>query len=88
MWIIFIQMLQKLCFTILPFRKKKNPQIPPFLAQKFLCTLGVEIEGKKLSNDMLKPFASVDELIEFKNAMRKPPKNNVPINIFKSQNTL
>ena len=50
--------------------------------------LGVEILGKQLDEKIFKPFCSIDEIIEFKNKMRKPPKGNVPILIDKSNNKI
>ncbi|MFH1288230.1 MAG: S24/S26 family peptidase [bacterium] len=59
-------------------QKEKQTQTNIF-GTKCLLTLGVEIIGKKLDAKTHSPFKSVDELIEFKNSMRKPPKGNVPI---------
>ena len=50
-------------------------------------TLGVEIMGKKLDAAM-KPWASIEELIAFKSKMRKPPANNVPIEIIQNKNSI
>lgn len=43
----------------------------------------MEILGKKLDTKIFKPFKTIEELIQTKNAMRSPPKSNVPINITK-----
>ncbi len=53
-----------------------------------MLTLGVEILGKKLDNNIFKPFTSVDEVIKFKNSMRRPPAGNVPILIAKAGNKI
>lgn len=45
-----------------------------------LLTLGVEIVGKDISRNF-KPFESLEELVSFKKAMRRPPAGNVPIDI-------
>jgi hypothetical protein len=44
-----------------------------------LATLGVQMAGKILEEDLNQPFKSVQEMMNFKNAMRRPPKGNVPI---------
>lgn len=43
-------------------------------------SLDIDIIGKD-TDQWFSKFASIDELIEYKNAMKKPPKGNVPINI-------
>ncbi|MGX2972839.1 hypothetical protein, partial [Helicobacter sp. T3_23-1059] len=68
--------------------QKQNPTNTNIFGMRILRTLGVEIEGKKFDDNILKPFVSIDELIDCKNAMRKPPKGNVPINIFQRSNVL
>ncbi|UFG20112.1 hypothetical protein LJN47_00290 [Helicobacter pylori] len=52
-----------------------------------LMTLGVEILGKRLDENLC-PFYSVEELIAFKENMRKAPKNNTPINIVQYNNKI
>jgi hypothetical protein len=46
-----------------------------------LRSLGVKIAGKDVDEDLNKPFSSLEEMIEFKSAMRRPPAGNVPIEI-------
>jgi len=53
-----------------------------------LLSLGVEILGKKLNTSIFQPFSDIDELITFKNRMKKPPKGNVPILINKKGNII
>lgn len=50
----------------------------------------MEIIGKDFreNDEILKPFESIKELIAYKNSMRKPPKNNVPLNIYKAENVI
>ena len=48
-----------------------------------LLTLGVKVLGKTLDPSIMKPFETLDALIDFKNSMRPPPANNVPIEIEK-----
>ena len=50
-------------------------------------TLGIEIIGKSLDREM-RPWKDMEELIEFKSNMRKPPKNNVPIDIIKKRDKI
>jgi hypothetical protein len=44
-----------------------------------LKTLGVNFIGANKHTSADLPWASIDELIDFKNNMKKPPKDNVPI---------
>ncbi|HNX82705.1 MAG TPA: hypothetical protein PKL77_11240 [Candidatus Omnitrophota bacterium] len=55
---------------------------------RMLLTLGVEIIGRNLDPNTFKPFTSVDELISFKNSMRRPPRGNTPILINKSSSLI
>ena len=50
---------------------------------RLLITYGVEIHGKELDEKKFQPFKNINELINFKNAMRKPPRGNIPIVISK-----
>ena len=78
----------KIMFYNLAISQKQNPTNTNIFGMRILRTLGVEIEGKKFDDNILKPFVSIDELIDCKNEMRKPPKGNVAINIFKKPNAL
>lgn len=78
----------KIMFYNLAIPQKQKPIDTNIFGTRILRTLGIEITGKNLPNEMLKPFSNVDELIDFKNTMRKPPKGNVPINIFKAKNNV
>jgi hypothetical protein len=66
----------------LQIEEKENPTQTNIFGTKCLLTLGVNIIGKKHNKDT-KPFKTIEELIEFKNNMRKPPKGNTPIDIKK-----
>jgi len=46
-----------------------------------LTSLGVKIGGKKLDRALNTPFKNLQEMIDFKSAMRRPPAGNVPIDI-------
>lgn len=61
---------------------KKRPSATNVFGTNILLTLGVTIVGKDTSR-WFKPFESLDELIQFKKGMRKPPAGNVPITITK-----
>ncbi|MDD6285087.1 MAG: hypothetical protein PUA60_00055 [Methanobacteriaceae archaeon] len=62
-------------------RKDKKPSDTSIFGTKIMKTLGVVILGKNVED--ISPFKTIDELISFKNNMRKPPKGNVPIVITK-----
>lgn len=62
--------------------KKKKPSSTSVFGTNILLTLGVTVIGKD-TNLWFKPFLSLEELIEFKDNMRNPPKGNVPITIKK-----
>lgn len=65
---------------------KKPADTITFGTNMFL-SLCVDIVGKKTDKWFTK-FNSVDELIAFKNSMRKPPSGNVPIKISKFDNRI
>ena len=55
---------------------------------RLLITYGVEIHGKVLKREIFQPFKNIDELINYKNNMRKPHKGNIPILIEKNKNKI
>lgn len=62
--------------------QKRVPTQTNIFGTKLLRTFGVEIYGKTGYDDRIfAPFNSIDELIECKSRMRRPPKKNVPIAI-------
>lgn len=63
----------------LQIEQKENPTETYIFGTRLLLTLGVDILGKKLDDNLFKPFSSISELIDAKNSMRKAPKGNVPI---------
>lgn len=63
-------------------REEKKPSDTSVFGTNILLTLGVTIVGKNISR-WFKPFKTIDELIQFKSGMRKPPAGNVPITITK-----
>lgn len=66
------------------YKKTSNTNI---FGTRLLHTLNVSIIGKKSSYNY-NSFKSIDELIEFKNKMRKPPTGNVPIEITKYEDRI
>lgn len=63
-------------------RENKQPSDTSVFGTNILLTLGVTIVGKDTSR-WFKPFKTLDELIDFKSRMRRPPAGNVPILITK-----
>lgn len=61
-------------------REEKKPSDTSIFGTNMLLTLNVDIVGKDTSK-WFSRFDSIDEMIEFKSAMRKPPAGNVPIDI-------
>lgn len=68
-------------------REEKKPSDTSIFGTNILLTLGVKIIGKETSQWFSK-FNTLDDLIAFKNAMRKPPAGNVPITITKNDNEI
>lgn len=62
----------------LGFRKEKKPSDTSILGTNMLLTNNVKISGKPVDK-WFHPFKSIEELISFKNGMRKPPTGNTPI---------
>lgn len=71
----------------LELRKNKKPSDTSILGTNMLLTNGVKISGKPV-NRWFRPFRSIDELIAFKNGMRRPPAGNTPILINKVGNKI
>lgn len=84
----FYPKVTKIMLYNLQIEQKEKPTETNIFGTRLLLTMGVEILGKTLDSKIFKPFKSIDELIEFKNNMRKPPKGNVPINITKKKNQI
>lgn len=76
--------IKKIMLYNLKIEQKNHPTSTYIFGTRLLLTLGVEILGKKLNHKIFKPFDSVNEIIDFKNAMRKAPKGNIPISIKKT----
>lgn len=68
--------------------QKEEPTETYIFGTRMLMTLNVSILGKILDNEIFKPFTSIDEFIQYKEAMRKAPAGNVPIAITKVNDNL
>ena len=62
----------------LQIEQKKEPTQTYILGTRLLLTFGVEILGKNLDKQLFKPFQSVDEIISFKQNMRKSSRRKCP----------
>lgn len=65
---------------------EKTPSDTSIFGTNILLTQNVKILGKSLK--YFNKFNTMDELINFKNNMRSPPKGNVPILITKENNSI
>ncbi|MDR3273590.1 MAG: hypothetical protein LBT29_08935 [Flavobacteriaceae bacterium] len=70
---------KKIMLYNLQVEQKEKPTETYIFGTRLLLTLGVEILGKKLDGKIFVPFKTIDEIIDFKNNMRKAPAGNVPI---------
>ena len=62
----------------LELRENKQPSDTSIFGTNMLLTNKVKIIGKPI-NRWFRPFVSINELITFKNGMRRPPAGNTPI---------
>ena len=72
---------KKIMFYNLQIEQKEKPTETNIFGTRMLKTIGVEILGKVCDEKIMTPFSSLDELVNVKNSMRKPPKGNVPIEV-------
>lgn len=63
--------------------ENKKPADTITFGTNMFLSLDIDIVGKE-TDKWFKKFNSIDELIDFKNNMKKPPKGNVPIMITKN----
>jgi len=68
-------------------REDKKPSDTSIFGTNMLLTIGVKIVGKRVDR-WFRKFTSIDELINFKNSMKRPPASNTPILIEKFGNYL
>ena len=67
---------------------KARPTATNVFGTRLLQTIGVEFIGKELDPEVFRPFSSVDEILESKRTMRRPPSGNVPILINKANGVI
>ena len=79
---------KKIMLYALQIKQKVKPTKTYIFGTRLLKTLGVEILGKTLDANIFKPFTSIDEIIAFKASIRKAPKGNVPILLYKSDDKI
>lgn len=79
---------KKIMLYNLQIKQKEKPTETNIFGTRLLLTMGVEILGKEIDTKIFKPFTTLDEVITAKNAMRKPPEGNVPIEIHQKSNTI
>ncbi|EPE3793704.1 hypothetical protein ACSIDX_000592 [Campylobacter lari] len=85
---LYYKNIEKIMLYSIRIGQDKNPTHTNIFGSKCLATLGVQILGKSLDDYTISPFVSIDELINFKNSMRLPPKGNTPILIRKLENKI
>lgn len=64
----------------------KRPSNTSIFGTNMLLTQNVKIIGKSL--EYFDKFKTIDELIEYKNSMRRPPQGNIPIIITKEKDSI
>ena len=84
----FYTNIKKIMLYSLQVKEKEKQTDTNIFWTKCLCTLWIEIIWKNNIKNGLKPFNDIDELISFKNSMRRPPKWNIPILITKRNNKI
>lgn len=84
----FYPKTSKIMLYNLQVAQKEKPTDTNIFGTRLLTTLDIEVLGKKIDNKLLQPFKSIDEVIEFKNNMRRPPKDNIPILIKKNKDNI
>ena len=73
--------VKKIMLYNLKVEQADKPTDTYIFGTRMLMALGIEILGKQLDTNIFKPFDTLEELIAFKNEMRRPPKRNIPIQI-------
>jgi hypothetical protein len=71
--------IRRIMLYDLQISQKEEPTETNIFGTRMLCTVGVEILGKVMDDQVMKPFNNLEELVQAKKAMRKPPAGNVPI---------
>ncbi len=79
---------RKIMLYNLQIKQKEKPTETYIFGTRLLLTLGVEILGKKLDENIFIPFKTIDEVIDLKANMRKAHAGNVPILLTKKKNKI
>lgn len=79
----FYPNIDKTMLYNLKIPQKSEPTQTNIFGSRCYRTLGVKFLGKKFDPQTDSPWSSIDELIEYKSNMRRPPRGNVPIDITK-----
>lgn len=77
----------KIMLYNLQVKQKEIATATNTFGNRLLLTLNVRLEGKAF-DESLDRFSSIEELIEEREKVRKPPKGNVPIQIIKKDNAI
>lgn len=88
---VYVDLYYPNCKKIMLYNLKVIPKQPTetnIFGTRMLLTLGVEIIGKDLDDNIFKKFRDIDELIRFKDNMRRAPKGNIPILITKGEGAI
>jgi hypothetical protein len=80
--------IRKIMLYNLKIPQKNTATATYVFGTRCLLTLGVKILGKELDPKIFCPFQTIDELIKFKESMRKAPSGNIPINIRQENNVI
>ena len=80
--------VKKIMLYNLKVAQADEPTNTYIFGTRMLMTFNVEILGKQLNPNIFKPFGTLEELIAFKNAMRRAPTGNVPIQIQKEDDLI
>ena len=78
---VFYPNIDKTMLYNLQIEQKKSATQTNIFGSRCFRTLGVKLSGKISDPQHDVPWASINELIDYKKAMRKPPAGNVPIDI-------
>ena len=84
---LFYPTVRKYMLYISEGNRNRRPSETAQFGTKLLKTIGVNIVGKNDYYNNLSSFNSVDEIIDFKNNMRRPPAGNTPILITRGINS-
>jgi hypothetical protein len=84
----FYPNINKTMLYNLKITQKQDPTPTNIFGSRCFRTLGVEFSGKKFDEQLDSPWKSIDEMISYKDGMKKPPASNVPIEIKKYENKI